>query len=335
MSDSPDLSNRTLFGIQNDAVRYTWAAYNLFILMSSLIGDSIIIIASIKYNAIKLHKIIVVIIRHIAVCDLTVSLVTVFPRSVSLLANDWVFGNTLKYFAAYGIYYFNAVSLLLICAMTTSKLIIMKYPFEARFLSEQTGQLICASLWVVSLCIILIPVIIDRHDIIFDHRTYDCRIRFSADIYRWLKPVVIGLFTLLPNILVIVTTIHLLIIAQGFARRGKESLKWQGVITTILVAAVYCISILPYTIYSFIGYSRAAFADDPHSFFRTHYNRIVKSFIFLNIISNFYIYSMTVASFREFLLSRMQLLKISKPSIKSSTVIVRRYNSISEPVSEL
>ena len=243
------------------------------------------------------------IIQHIAVCDLMVSVVSVFPRVVSLIADGWVFGVTLRYVAAYGIYYFAAVGLLLIAVMTTTKLFLLKFPFRARSLSSEKGHIVCVVMWIMALLIVAMVFVVDKDDVLFDHRTYDCRLGFSADIWRWLKPVMVGLFALIPNIIVVITTVYLLIIARGFAQRGGDSLKWQGIITTILVALVYCISILPYTVYTFIGYSSAGFADDPHSFFRTHYNRLVKSFIFINTISNFYIYSMTVASFREFLMS--------------------------------
>ena len=91
MADNP-FSNRTEFGIQNDALRYTWAAYNIFILLSSFIGDTTILVASIKYRALKVHKLIVVIVQQIAVCDLLMSAVFVFPRVVSLIVNKWVFG---------------------------------------------------------------------------------------------------------------------------------------------------------------------------------------------------------------------------------------------------
>ena len=105
------------------------------------------------------------------------------------------------------------------------------------------------------------------------------------------------------NFLVIVTTVCLLVIAKKFASRGGKNLKWQGIISTVLVAVVYCVSIFPYILFTFIGYSQAHFAMDPHGFFQTHFQRITKSFVSINIISNFYIYSMTVISFREFLRS--------------------------------
>ena len=210
---------------------------------------------------------------------------------------------------AYGMYYFNAVSLLLIALMTTSKVFILKFPFKARLLTSRKSHRFCMTIWIISLCPVISSVIIGD-PAVFDHRTYDCRSSFLDGVWKWLKPVLVGLFALLPNILVITTTIILLEIAKNFVSRGGNNLKWQGILSTVLIAVSYCISILPYIIYTFIAYSGVDFANDPRSFFRVHFDRIMKSFMSINTISNFYIYSLTVVSFREFLWSlRRRFLK--------------------------
>ena len=322
--DEPDYSNKTEFAIHNDYLRYTWISYNIFILLSSLIGDSTIIIASVKYRAFRLNKFIVVIIQHIAACDLLVSLVSVFPRVVSLIANGWMFGETLKYVAGYGMYYFNGVGLFLIAAMTTSKLFILKFPFRARLLTSRKAQFASMVMWILPTSLV-IPGILVGDGVIFDHRTYDCRLTFSAGMWRWLKPVLVGFFVLTPIFMVIGTTFCLLKIAKTFSRRGGASLKWQGIVTTILITLSYCISIIPYSIFTFIEYSGARFTEDPHSFFQTHFNRTMKSFIFLNTISNFYIYSLTVISFRNFL--RSSTLKMFSCCVTASNNVVMPQSS--------
>ena len=302
MTNNP-FSNKTEYAIKNDSLRYTWTAYNIFIFLSSLVGDSIILVASIKYRAIKLHKFIVATLQHIAVCDLLAAVVTVLPRVVTLVANDWILGDDLIYVSSYGFYYFGAVGLLLISVMTSGKLFIVKSPFRARLLTKRRGQLVCTGMWLLGSAILVLLLIIQKDAVYFDFRTYDCRFKLSSISWKWLKSALVILFTVIPNILVVVTTVFLLVIARGIAQRGGDNLRWQGVISTILVAVVYCMSILPWTIFNFMAVSEADFVKNPHGFFRTDFHRIVKSFTCINIISNFYIYTITVRSFREFLRS--------------------------------
>ena len=302
-------SNKTAYGIENDAIRYAWAGYFLFVLISSLVGDSTILIASLKYRAFNLHKVMVVIIQHRAFCDLMVTTTNVIPLFVSLISNEWVIGKLLCCLTVYLGYYFNTVSLLLICNMTTSKLLILKYPFRMRKMSVKNTHMICRAFWLAALIIPVTAFLVatlDGQDIIyFSYRIYRCDFHFRSDIWNWLWPFLSVTFLFIPNCMVIATTIYLLIIAKKVAGRGRESLKWQGIVTTVLTATVYCISILPYFVYT-VGESIVTADNKSSNFFETTFHRIGSSFLYLNTISNFYVYSLSVYSFRDFIRSRMQ-----------------------------
>ena len=76
--------------------------------------------------------------------------------------------------------------------------------------------------------------------------------------------------------------------------------------TTVLTATVYCISVLPYFAY-LVGENFRAADDKTSSFFHVSFHRTAESFLYLNTISNFYIYILSVHSFRDFVCSRIQL----------------------------
>ena len=300
-----NFDNKTLYGIQSETGRYIWSGYFILVITSSLIGDSIILIASIKYRAFKLHKTMIVIIQHIAVSDLIGSIVYLTPRVSAMIADGWALGDTLCYINPYTMYIANSSSALLICAMTSTKLYILKFPLRSGTVSpSKTAHCICSVAWIMSPSFSLLNFLIDRSDIYFDYRNYVCDFRnLSSDIWTWLTPVLTVFFLILPNCLVIGTTICVLVLAKRVADRGSKSLKWQGILTTVLTAAVYCISVLPYAIYR-IGDYFITVPDKSRSFFHTYFYELASSFYSLNTMSNFYIYSLTVTSFREFLKSK-------------------------------
>ena len=302
-------SNKTIYGIKSDAARYTWAGYYLFILISSLVGDTIILIASLKYRAFNLHKVIIVIIQHIALCDLMVTIMAVVPTIVFLISNEWMFGDFLCYLSTYTRYYCYLTSILLICNMTTSKLLLLKYPFRCETISVTKAHTSGGACWLAALILpatTLIVTGLDGHwDIYFSYGNYICEYGFMSETWGWLRPLLTVLVIFTPNCLVVATTVYLLVIAKHVARRGRESLKWQGIMTTVLTATVYCISVLPFAVYNFAE-SIVTVDDESTSFFHTSFYRIAVSFPYLNTISNFYIYSLSVHSFRDFLWSRIQ-----------------------------
>ena len=99
MADSNDIKydNYTRYGIHNETDRQLLSLYCSLVFISSLIGDTLILVGSFRYRAIRLHKQIVVFIQYIAVFDLAGAVFRVLPGSVSLLANRWIFGDFLCY----------------------------------------------------------------------------------------------------------------------------------------------------------------------------------------------------------------------------------------------
>jgi hypothetical protein len=119
----------------------------------------------------------------------------------------------------------------------------------------------------------------------------------------------------------------MLVLAKKVARRGRETLKWQGIMTTVIVALVYCISVLPYVVYH-IGKSFLDRDEESNKIFFTTYYKVAQSILWLNTISNFYIYSLTVQSFRDFLWSKLkpsnQLLTELRIATMSGEIILNR-----------
>ncbi|KAL5268347.1 hypothetical protein ACHWQZ_G002272 [Mnemiopsis leidyi] len=315
-----DFSNKTLFGIQNNAERLSWAGYYIFVVLSSFLGSTTILVASSKYKAFKLHKLVVIVIQHIAVCDLVTSLSFYLSKTVALLADGWILGSGLCNLQYYTRHYITATGAYLICALTATKMLILRYPLRAGSLTARTAHVGCLTIWV---CIMIVPIIfiIDDSGITFDYRIFDCMYDFSSRTWQWCKPILVLLFLIFPAITVVVTTFYLLTMAKRIAKRDRKTLKWQGLTTTILTASVYCVSVLP----SFLIAMTSSISESLSSSSELYFYRISVSCLTLNAISNFYIYCLTLPSFRAFLLTRLRILLLSfTPSKQGSSHIERR-----------
>ena len=298
-----NFTNYTRFGIHNSAEKYTWVSFRTFAILSSLIGDSIILVASTKYNALKLHKTIVAIMQHIAVCDLIISLNLILFVS-SLIAERNILGEFLCYTRAYLTFYTFPVSFFLTAALASCKVFLIKFPLRERW-TKKRAHMLCVAIWICSLLIPFLLLIVDRDDVRFDYREYSCHYAFSSDDWKLLRPIV-GIFTsLLPNAIVIVTSVWLIMEARKVAKRWRDSIRWQGLMTVILTAGVYCISVLPIQFYHLVGHF---VQHDPQGMFHVYFYRFSIAVVGTNVMSNFYIYSLTVSSFRSFLLSRITAL---------------------------
>ena len=290
-------------GIKSDTLKYFWAGYYILVVMSSWIGDIAILVGSIKYKAFKLHKFIVVIIQHIAVCDLMLSTGTELIRFVSLLFGKWVLGKFLCQWFNYLQYYSSSASVFLVCTMTTSKLLLLKYPLRTSMATSKNANMLCGICWVLAFIVPVTMLLVDEKDVSFIFGSYLCMYGFSSEIWHYLRPILAVPLLFAPICLVIVTSINLLVIAKRVALRGRENLKWQGIITTVLTAAVFCISYLPFCMFLMV---ESILDENLTSRVYDNVNRVAVAVNSLNIVSNFFIYSLTVHSFRTFVLSRLR-----------------------------
>ena len=143
------------FRITDEGERYLLVTYLIMVLLSSLIGDSLIILASVRYNAIKLNKFIIAVMQHMAVGDLLRSTTCILPVIVSLIADEWVLGKTVAYINLnLNIFTFKA-SNFLICALTSSKFLMLQFPGQTRRWTKRGAHIICATSWLGSFAFVL------------------------------------------------------------------------------------------------------------------------------------------------------------------------------------
>ena len=122
-------------------------------------------------------------------------------------------------------------------------------------------------------------------------------------------PTLIVPLVFLPICIVVPSSVNLLVIAKRVARREKAGINRQGIITVVLTAALFCVSWLPVLaltapILWIESEEYAETVSDTH--LTAFFTRAAQSFTYLNITSNFYIYCLTLTSFRNFIRSKLQ-----------------------------
>ena len=301
---SYDYSNYTQFGIKNDINRHLYAGWFIVVIILILLGDSTILVASIKYKAFNLQRIVVVFIQHIAVCDLMNAILLGLPNTISIICNSGGSSKILNYARLFVNYYIATMSGYLIAAMSLCKLILLKYPLRSRSWLNRQAHKICVGIWTATLSIPILHLAIDKDDVIFDYRLYSCMYSYSSSIWTILLPITVLLITVIPNSTIIVSTFLLLKRARALVRGTEEHLRWQGIITVVLTAADYTVSFLPVTVY-FITEPFVKKEPIPGPFF-VEFFRVANNLFSLHLFANFFIYSLTVNSFRSFLKTKVQ-----------------------------
>ena len=134
---------------------------------------------------------------------------------------------------------------------------------------------------------------------LFSYDDYTCNYAFDTlEAPEWLERFAHHFYNaeLFIVFLVLITTSILLLkkAKSGALERGK-SLRWQGVLTVTTTTTVFLAAHLPWFIISVLELAGRSYS--------TSFKRTALYIANLNVMSNFYLYSLTVQSFRDFLLS--------------------------------
>ena len=301
---TPQILEMEPYQISNTTERKVLILWSLTVLLTSLAGDSIILLATVKYNAIKQHKVIVAVMQHMAVSDLLQTIFRVLPTTVAFITDRWAMGDASCHAREYIEYFSTELTMVLTCALTTLKLLLVRYPLKTGPWSTRLGQKICCGMWVLVLCLYLPKLLgffVHSGDTFrFNYLDYTCNHPQAGYLKSY---VLISYFIvlLLSFVVVITTSALLLLSARRSAARQGERVRWEGITTVLLTVGVLLVSHLPW----FVVCATDVVLRREHS--PTAW-RAVLYLQYLNITANFFVYSLSVRSFRHFLRQQAALL---------------------------
>ena len=323
-------TNQTLYHINDVGNKAALTVYCFGLSFISLFGNILVLLASIKYRAIKLDKVSIILIRNIAIADSLYAFLIMTPCGVSLVTDSWPFGDLLCYASTYLQYFLALAGINMICALNIAKLTSLIFPFRARLRSNKTGYTIAVSMWIFSNCFPLMNMAFGR-PVNFDYRSYRCaHPHTDDDVWSWLDPVNSALFLVFPNLVIMVSTIILLV----YAHKMSSGVNKQAVITMFVVSMVFIVSYLPVGTYivaeTWIIQASGAMEGDS-LFVKTYRAGLFLKFI--NNSANAVIYYLTLNSFKKFVNEKVFCRKADNigssiySSSKTKTVKLRSMSS--------
>ena len=287
--------------ITTNSERIALTLWGITVIVTSLLGDSIVLLATTRYRAIKLHRVLVTLLQHLAISNLLQTLFRVLPVTPTFTTDTWVMGTLLCHLEDHVGIVCLTVTIFLTCCLSTVKLLLVKFPLRVSVWSARVGHQICVGLWVLALVWyspgLVGKMVYIKETLNFSYNEYQCNYDMNStylpESYRMYMIVSFPVISLLSYMLLIVTSMLLLVVAKQASTRAGSALRWEGVVTVLLTVGVLLVSYLPLSVVVIawlldINYSGTVW-------------RFAASMQYLNIVANFFIYPISVESFREFL----------------------------------
>ena len=149
----------------------TWSLLTATI---SIVGNTIILIGTIKHSAIKLDNVSLILIKNLAVADLCTAVLVVLPSTWSLINRRALFNDSVLVCAvsSYLQLLFPIISSVIVSALTVNKLLVLLRPLKTLERTGLIGHLIGLFSWACGLVPAVEHLVVGEKTPLFDTRSY-------------------------------------------------------------------------------------------------------------------------------------------------------------------
>ena len=299
----------------------SWKLLTAFL---AILGNGTVLLTSIKYHAIRLDRVSIILIRNLAVSDLGFGLV-ILVTLVNDVEGRNMLGSSLCYIITMIQYFFLVVSSGLLSSLNCNKLMVLLFPLQSYGRSCKRGLFISASIWVSIGALqaggVAANFLIDNIHIEFNKYNHRCVVVTTvASIPLAATFTVVDLLKvclmLVPILVILITTIRMF----WFVTRVR-GIQRHGVLTLLGVSVTYCFSFAP----CFVFYVMKVVMREEvqvERWFKT-FQMIVPLAICINFAANPLIYCLTIRSFGRFLKMKLHFASNKMSSTVRATRVVR------------
>lgn len=284
--------------------------YQLSMITTAIIGNSIVVYTTTMFNAIHLDSSSVLLIQNLAVTDISLIVIAYVPKLATLHSGSWTLGPVICYLTAFCQFVPGVVEIITLTCISTYRWYMVRFPFR-RPPKAVTTKILILLMWILATSFLIVFVTDNKSLAIFDVRTLACTTNVGLH-HRYLVLPALFFFGILP----VTLTIILNLLTLGRALRVTSpagTYNKQALMTVNAICFIFVLTWVPYLIRAIMA---ALSLTLPLWFYTMQYN--------LNIISltlNPIVYSITNRKFRRFLSRRLTDTRIN---IASSMPMIRR-----------
>ena len=268
----------------------------------NLLGNTLVLIATVKYHAIRLDKVSVVLIKNLAVADLLHSIYGIMIV-VGLVTEGGAFTSwywcLIEKCLAYSC---GVLDIWMMCALNISKLSTLLNPLGALLRTTQLGLGIVIIPWVgvMLLNVVYISLVAQLTDGAISNlypyyhytETHQCKLyKSTPSLDAFLSILKVGI-PAVAMVIIVTTTAWLLCHLHKVRGLQKQSLR-----TVLIVSTVFVLSYTPYGIYHFFRQTLPIASQRTDWFGQFH--RAAVYLVYWNFAANPFIYYRTISSFNK------------------------------------
>ena len=229
------------------AQRVPLSIYCFVMVLFGFFGNGTVLYSSIRYNAIRLDRVSLMLVQNLAVADILYTFCAIFPQLVTDIAGKWVLGKAYCFISAQISFIPGSANALTVLFITSYRLWIVTHPFH------DTKK------WIVKLIIGMIWLVASSGTVI--SLAYQCASTFDPDnakctsgVYQYDKAssffnIAVAVIVFLPMLAITIQNVILSVIAIRARRRIKARSNYKALVMVCALSGLFIVSWVPYIIY--------------------------------------------------------------------------------------
>ena len=228
------------------------ATFCLVVAVMGLIGNSLVVYSSLRYNAIQLDRISILLVRNLAVADILYTLVTVIPLTITYCVRRYVLGDIYCFISAHLAFVPGSVNSLTVLAITGYRLRVVLLPL--RGVSRSSAHLVILLIWAFSTAGSAVSL------------GYQSKFVFAPNNARCLSTIYVNqaaaplfgavfiLQTVVPIVLITAFNIAILFVASRQKRRHRPNAaaNMKGYLTVVFLSGLFICSLTPFVVFTYL-----------------------------------------------------------------------------------
>ena len=225
------------------------AMYTVIGLLLGLLGNSLVLYSSVRYNTIKLDQVTLLFVQNLAAADLLYILFNVLPVSVTFIARKYIMGDVYCFISAQLAFIPGTLNGLTILALTAYRLHLVRCPFNS--MSILTAKFVLFILFLISLILTCICLWYKSKSVFIPHvgkcvSTVYINIEASV-VFR----ITVCIIIVVPIVAITIINGILCVISVRSSRKAQsERSNMRPLVTVCFLSGMFIISWVPYLCYA-------------------------------------------------------------------------------------
>ena len=240
IQDSPDQEDLQLTLAQ----RVPLTIYCCIVTFFGLFGNGTVLYSSVRYNAIRLDRVSVILVQNLAVADILYTLCTIVPVTITYICGRWVLGRVYCFIGAQLAFIPGSANSQTILLITSFRLWLVTHPLSV--VSKFWVRIMVIAIWIIASSGSVISISYNSTSA-FNPRNGKC----ASDVYDNLKGgIALGIILVLPLIITTIQNAFLCAIAMKTSRSSQDNTNYKALVMVCVLSGVFILSYIPLIIYS-------------------------------------------------------------------------------------